>query len=148
MSLFIDKLTGKVFGLSDNKIREVSNTKLPSNSFLNSSGELGDTTAWAIVEGSGKILTSGASQFYSGDKSLSISGVSGTCAFGAKAIKVIPGQQYKVKFAIRSSAIVTTGLYLRFNEKSTYPTGDYVTQANRTNILDLISNGGITPANT
>src|SRR3990172_5728447 len=120
----------------------------PNSSFLNSGGQLRNASGWAIVEGAGKTLSADSNQFYSGDSSLSINGVSGTCAFGAKAVKVTPGQRYKIKFAFRSSIVTGSGLYVRMNERTAYPTGDFITSANRTSTTDFISNSSIASANT
>jgi len=64
-------------------------------------------------------------------------------AWGCRAIPLVPGDYYTVRVKVRGTTQTSQGLYIRMEEKSTYPTGRYVTGANRDSYTNFINNGPV-----
>jgi len=113
-------------------------SNISDNLIANGSAEGASTDSWALVEGGPLALTTVLdSTAPSGDYAFRIP--SGTNAGeGYRAIAVKPGVTYSVRLFLKHSNGNGT-YYVRLNEKSTYPTGDYVTSALRTSFTDLAS---------
>lgn len=123
--------------------------RIDTDSLLrNGAGQLGDATGWAKSEGTAtvRVLTSDATQRYSGDRAMKIAAGSDTVGYSVKAVPVVPGKTYSVRVALRSSAVFAAGLYIRMQQRATLPTSGIITDADRSGITDLVSNGGIPAA--
>jgi hypothetical protein len=112
------------------------------NLIANPGAETGTTASWSVVEGSGAVTASTFDKTQ-GTYSFKLA-TPGAKAGGAKAIALVPGAQYAVRVKVRGSSAAASGLYIRMNESTTYPAGDYVTSALRTSTTDFAANVAVT----
>jgi len=111
---------------------------LTDNIILNPSFE--QDGCWALVEGTGSATYSSADKT-EGSRSLLLPAP--TVAYGCRALPLVPGDKYTIRIKVKGTTGTAVGLYIRMNEKTSYPTDDYVTNANRTSTTDFVSNGAI-----
>jgi hypothetical protein len=112
---------------------------LLDNIVLNPGAEDG-IVAWGLVEGTGTITVSSVDKT-EGTNSFLLSAP--IVAFGCRAIPVNPGDTYTYRVKLRGVTGTASGLYLRSNEKTTYPAGDFITVTNRTSFTDFVSGGPV-----
>ncbi len=128
---------GKV-SLTDISAGHIIVRTVTDNLVLNPSFE--QEGAWAVVEGAGTAAYSSVDKT-EGTHSLLLPAP--TTGWGCRAIPLVPGDKYTVRVKVKGTGATGSGLYIRMNEKTTYPSGDYVTQALRTSLTDFVANGAV-----
>jgi len=109
---------------------------ITDNLILNPSFE--QAGGWAVVEENGTATYSTADKT-EGTYSLLLSAPA--VGYGCRAIPLVPGDKYTVRVKLKGATATTIGLYIRMNEKTTYPAGDYVTADLRDSRTDFVTDG-------
>lgn len=118
-------------------------TSITDNLILNPSAEQG-TVGWALAEGSGRFDTESGGFKTEGSTAFVVSASGQLCGVGCRPLALVPGDKYTVRVKARGSIATLVGLYIRINEKNTFPTTGYITDTNRTNYYDFVNSGPIT----
>ncbi len=109
------------------------------NLVLNPGAEDG-VNGWALAVGSGT-LTASSSDKSEGSYSFLLPAP--TVATVCRAIPVNPGDTYAYRLKIKGTSSSATGLYVQLREKTTYPAGDYITNALETSETQVVANGSV-----
>jgi len=117
---------------------KLSIASITDNMVLNPSFE--HEGGWAIIE------SIGAATYSTADKtegSYSLLLDAPIAAWGCLAVPLVPGDKYTVRVKIKGTSATGAGLYIRMQEKDSYPSGGYVTGVLRDSYTDFVTNGAV-----